>query len=227
MSADQRSTPSSDIERIGILGAGRVGTALARTLIDAGFSVSLAGSGDPGLVTMIAGIVAPGAEADWASDAAAGSDLVVLALPLHRLPTVNPALLDGRLVVDAMNYWPPVDGEITEFEGAADGTSVVVQRLLAGARVLKTFNHTGYHDLEPDRRPAGHVDRRAMAVAGDGEEDVAAVAAVIERIGYDAVPLDSLAAGRLLQPGEASFGARLTADEMSEALRLAPIAPTR
>ena len=215
---------SSPVERVAILGAGRVGTALARALVDAGYDVTIAGSGDPALVEMIVAVVAPGARAGWAADAVADADMVVLALPLHRLVTVDAALLRGRLVVDAMNYWPPVDGRIARFDDAPRGTSSVVQELFPDARVVKTLNHTGYHDLEPDRRPSGHPERRAMGVAGDGAADVAAAAEVIERIGYDAVRLDSLAAGRLLQPGEAPFGARLSAPEIDAATRHAPLA---
>jgi predicted dinucleotide-binding enzyme len=211
---------ASGIRRVAVLGAGRVGTAVARSLIDAGYDVRIAGSGDPALVGMIAAIMAPGARAAWAREAVRDADLVVLALPLHRLGTVDADSLAGRLVIDAMNYWPPVDGEVAEFRNARAGSSAVVQRLLPGARIVKTLNHTGYHDLEPDRRPPGHPERRGIAVAGDDPADVAAVGGVIERIGYDAVPLGSLAAGEQLEPGRPSFGTRLSADEIERVVAL-------
>ncbi|MCR2784776.1 MULTISPECIES: NAD(P)-binding domain-containing protein [unclassified Microbacterium] len=221
--ADERRAGASGIRRIAILGAGRVGTALARALVDAGYDVTISGSGDPALVEIIVSVVAPGARAAWAEESVSDADMVILALPLHRIKTVDATMLEGRLVVDAMNYWPPVDGQIAEFDGAVDGTSSVVQALLPGARVVKSFNHTGYHDLEPDRRPSRHPDRRAIAVAGDDVRDVAMVAQVIERIGYDAVQVDSLAAGRLLEPGEAPFGARLDAGALTDAAHGAPL----
>ncbi|KJQ56096.1 prephenate dehydrogenase [Microbacterium sp. SA39] len=202
------------INRVAILGAGRVGTSIARTLIDAGYNVTLAGSGDPENVEMIAAITAPGAAARWAREATADADLVVLALPLHRLPTVDTAMLADRLVIDAMNYWPPVDGTIAAFEDAATGSSVVVREMLQISRLVKTFNHTGYHDLEPDRRPSGHPERLGMAVAGDSPQDVAVVAELIDRIGYDPVALDRLELGWQLQPGNPLFGARPTADDI-------------
>ena len=118
------------IHRVAILGVGRVGTAIARTLVDARYEVSLAGSGNPANVEMIAAFTAPGTSARWAQDATADSDLVVLALPLHRLFSVEPAMLEGKLVIDAMNYWPPVDGTIDEFEGAPAGSSAVVREIL-------------------------------------------------------------------------------------------------
>ncbi len=212
MSGDAR------ISRVAVVGAGRVGTAVARTLVDAGYCVTLSGSGDPADLELLAAVVAPGAHVAWTADAVASADLVIVSIPLHRLPTLDPSLLHGKLVVDAMNYWPPVDGRLDEFEEAAGGSSVVVQRLLAGATVVKTFNHVGYHDLEVDRRPAGHPQRLGLAVAGDSPAAVASVAELIDRIGYDPVTLPSLTDGRSLQPGGVVFGARLTAAEITLAV---------
>lgn len=206
------------IDRVAILGAGRVGTSIARTLIDAEFEVALAGSGHPANVEMITAFTAPGAYARWAQDATADADLVILALPLHRLTTVDTSTLAGRLVIDAMNYWPPVDGNITEFENAPTGSSVVVRDLLGLPRLVKTFNHIGYHDLEPDRRPAGHHERLGMGVAGDDADEVGLVADVIDRIGYDPVRLNRLEHGQILQPGAPLFGARATAADIRQVI---------
>ncbi|PJJ70486.1 hypothetical protein CLV46_0007 [Diaminobutyricimonas aerilata] len=207
------------IQRIAVVGAGRVGTAVARTLVDAGYDVTLSGSGSPAEVEAFASIVAPGAQARWTAEAVTQADLVIVAVPLHRLASLAPAPFTGRVVVDAMNYWPPIDGELEEFDAAPDGTSRVVERLLAGSTIVKTLNHVGYHDLEVDRRALGHPQRLGLAVAGDDPSAVAIVAGVIERIGYDPVTLPSLADGRALQPGGPVFGARLTAAEISRALR--------
>lgn len=211
-------TGTGAIHRVAILGAGRVGTSIARTLIDAEYEVALAGSGHPANVEMIAAFTAPGASACWAHEATADADLVILALPLHRLSSVDPAGLAGRLVIDTMNYWPPVDGTIAAFEDATSGSSVVVRELLGISHLVKTFNHTGYHDLEPDRRPAGHPERLGMAVAGDRADDVAQVAELIDRIGYDPVTLDGLEHGLQLQPGSPLFGARPTAADIRRSM---------
>jgi len=87
------------------------------------------------------------------------------------------------------------------FEDRRHSSSEIVQRRLARSTVVKTLNHIGYHDMEDDRRPAGSPERRALGVAGDDRGAVEAVAEVIEVIGYDAVRLDSLSAGRVLEPG--------------------------
>ena len=205
-----------DTLHVAVIGAGKAGTAIARSLLDAGYRVSISASGDPSRLELMIDFVTPGAEPKWTHDAVADADLVVLALPLHRLKTIDPALLAGRVVVDTMNYWPPVDGEIPAFAAGTRPSSEVVQEMFPGAAVVKTFSHTGYHHLEPDRRPAGHPERRGLAVAGDQRDAVALVADVVDRIGYDPVLLDSLAGTAFLQPGGPAFGARLTAAELRE-----------
>jgi predicted dinucleotide-binding enzyme len=196
--------------RIAVLGAGHVGPVIARVAVEAGYDVSIAGSGDPARIELITQVMVPGAKALWAADAAADADLVVLAIPLHKFATFDPALVAGKLVVDTMNYWPPVDGVQNLFEDPLLTSSEIVQRRLSTATVVKTFNHLGYHELADDRRPPGDPDRRAMGVAGDDGTAVKTVAEVIDAIGYEPVLLDGLRAGRLLAPGGPAFGVPLT-----------------
>lgn len=209
----------SDALIAAVLGAGRVGTAIARALRDAGYRVTISASGDPARLASIARIIVPGVEPMWAGDAIARADVVVLSIPLHRATALQADAFAGKIVIDAMNYWPPVDGVIQAFEHAPRGTSGAVQDLLPGAQVVKTFNHTGYHDLEPDRRPPGHPERLALAVAGDSIRAVRAVSEIVHRVGYDPVPLFGVDRGRALQPGGDVFGARLNAERMVAALQ--------
>jgi hypothetical protein len=125
----------------------------------------------------------------------------------------------GKLVVDAMNYWPPVNGVQELFEDRRYSSSEIVQRRLARSTIVKTLNHIGYHEMEEDRRPAGSPERRALGVAGDDAGAVDAVADVIERIGYDPVRLYSLSAGRVLEPEGPVFGVPLHRTEFEAALR--------
>ena len=195
--------------RIAVFGAGHTGPVIARVAVEAGYPVSIAASGDPEKIELIATVLAPGAEPRWAADAAHDADIVVLAIPLHRFAAVDPSLLAGKLVVDTMNYWPPVDGVQHMFDDLTVGSSEVVAHRLAGSTIVKTLNHIGYHELDDHRRPAGAPQRRALGVAGDDPAAVDVVAELIERIGYDSVRLDTLRAGRLLQPGGPVFGVPL------------------
>ncbi len=204
--------------RVAVLGAGHVGPIIARVAAEAGYRVAIAHSGDPAEIALATSILSPGAEARWAADAIADADLVVLAIPLHRFAGLSPALVEGHLVVDTMNYWPPIDGTQPRFDDPRYGSSEIVQRRLAGASVVKTLNHIGYHEIEADRRDPDSAERRALGVAGDDPRTVAEVAEFVERIGYDAVELTPLRAGRLLQPGGPVFGAALRRAEFERAL---------
>jgi hypothetical protein len=93
-------------DRLAVLGAGHVGPVIARLAIAAGYLVAIATSGDPDDIALITELVIPGAQPRWASDAIADADVVVLAIPLHRFAELDPGLLAGKIVVDAMNYWP-------------------------------------------------------------------------------------------------------------------------
>lgn len=219
MSVTSASDRFPALPRIAVLGAGHVGPVIARVAIEAGFPVSIAASGDPAEIALIAQVLAPGADPRWAADAAGDADIVVLAIPLHKFVTMDPSLVAGKLVVDVMNYWPPVDGVQEMFEDQRYGSSEIVQHRLARSVVVKTLNHIGYHELDDERRPAGSPERRALGVAGDDPGAVEAVAEVIERIGYDAARLGSLSAGRLLEPGGPVFGASLGRAEFELALR--------
>jgi 8-hydroxy-5-deazaflavin:NADPH oxidoreductase len=203
---------------IAVLGAGHVGPVIARVAIAAGHPVSIAASGDPDDIALITQVLVPGAEPRWAADAVQRSDLVVLAIPLHRFATFDASLVAGKIVVDAMNYWPPIDGVQELFEDPRFGSSEIVAQKLSGSAVVKTLNQIGYHDLEDERRPAGSPDRRALGVAGDDTGAVDAVSEVIEHIGYDAVRLASLRAGRSLEPGGPVFGASLSRAEFEAAV---------
>lgn len=209
---------SSPVTTIAILGAGRVGTTLARVLANAGFDVRVAGPAGPEGIRLIVEVVAPGARALDASDAIDGADVVILAIPLHRLHTIDPALLDGRVVVDVMNYWPPIDGNLPEFDDAVSGTSTVVAQRLQGARIVKAFNHIGYHDIETDARPPGANDRRAIAVASDDRLASDMVMSMIDATGFDPVDAGPLERGRLLEAGGDVFGVRMGAEQLRSVL---------
>ncbi len=210
--------PPMGLRRIAVLGSGHVGPVIARLALDAGFEVAIAGSGDPEKIALMTQVVIPGAEPRWAAEAIQDAGLVVLAIPLHRFATLEPTLVAGKVVIDAMNYWPSADGVQAMFEGRRYSSSEIVQRRLDRSTVVKTLNHIGYQDLEDARRPAGSPERLAIGVAGDDTGAVDLVEQFIDRLGYQPVRLDSLSSGRLLEPGGPVFGAVLGRPEFELAV---------
>jgi predicted dinucleotide-binding enzyme len=202
---------------VGILGAGQVGTALARQALKAAYEVLVATTRPPAEIELLVEVMAPGAKAVPADVAARASDLVILAVPLAKYRQLDPECLSGKITIDVMNYWAPTDGTLAEFEGNVS-SSEVVQQYLRYTRLVRTLNHIGYHDVEEDALPAGHPERRALAVAGNDAEARATVAEFLDRLGYDAVDAGMLASARSFAIGTPIFEGHWQRDEMKRLL---------
>jgi predicted dinucleotide-binding enzyme len=209
----------TDDLRLGIVGAGKIGTAIARAAVAGGYDVAISGSGAAERIELIVDVLAPGAHAVTTEDVVRHADLIVLAVPMHRFRELPGDLFAGKILVDAMNYWEEVDGVDEELATAPMGTSIVVQQRFSSSRVVKSLNHLGYFTFEQRRRPPGVPGRLAMAAAGDDAVAVEAVMHLIDRLGFDAVDAGSLDAGLALQPGGPVFGISHRRDGLSVLLR--------
>jgi 8-hydroxy-5-deazaflavin:NADPH oxidoreductase len=203
---------------VAVLGVGRVGSAVARAAVNAGYDVHVAGSGPAEDIALLTEIVIPGARAMTAADAVREADIVVVAVPLSKHRSIDPTSLTGKIVIDAMNYWAPVDGVLEDFETGDASSSEIVARHFSGSRVVKTLNHIGYHDLEEHATPPGTPRRRALAVASDDEAAAAQVQAMIERFGFDALYSGPLRTGQAFEPGTAIFDGVLRREDLQAEL---------
>lgn len=200
---------------VGIIGAGKVGTVLARHAVAAGYRVLISGSGSPDDIALIVSVLAPGATPVTTVEAARAADIVILALPLGRFRELPVRELEGKLVIDAMNYWWETDGHSEELGGPAASTSELVQAHLAGAHVVKALNHMGYHDLDERGVPSGQPGRLAIAIAGD-RHATSQASAFIDSLGFDPLPIGDLSHGVRLQPFTEAFGAATDVSQLRE-----------
>jgi hypothetical protein len=183
--------------RLAVVGAGKIGTAVARAAVANGYDVAISGSGAPERIELIVDVLAPGAHAVTTDEVVRHAALIVLAVPMHRFRELPRDLFAGKILVDAMNYWEQIDGVDEELATAPTGTSVIVQQHFSSAQVVKSLNHLGYFMFSERRRPRGAPGRLALAAAGDDQDAVDS----------DSTPLTpghSLPASRYSQVGRCS-----------------------
>lgn len=186
--------------RIGIIGSGKIGATLAELLARFGHEVLIANSRGPESLREFAA-AHPGVRPSTVEQAAQGSELVVLAIPFGKVHDLPAQAFEGRIVVDANNYYPDRDGA---FDALLDGTtsSEILAAHLPGARVVKAFNTIYFEQLRGDGRPgAGEAQRRALPIAGDDPAAKQTVRDLIEQLGFAVVDTGGLADGRRQQPG--------------------------
>jgi 8-hydroxy-5-deazaflavin:NADPH oxidoreductase len=175
---------------VGIIGAGRLGQAMARTALRAGRSVLLANSRGPESLTSVVSSLGEGVSAGTADEAAA-ADIIVIAVPWDRVPAAVQGLeWNGQIVIDATNDWAADD-----LQGRT--SSELVADLVAGARVVKAANTIGAEVLGSDPQEAG--GRRVIFISGDDADAKADVVALFQDAGFAAIDLGDLATGGAMQ----------------------------
>lgn len=204
--------------RIGIIGAGRVGHALAVRCVAAGHDVAVANSRGPETLRDLEEALGDRARAATAEHAAQAGDVVVVAVPFGRYRELPTTGTDGKTVVDATNYFPQRDGNIPELDDDRTTSSELLQAHLAHSGVVKAFNTMPWTHLRDYARPRD-TTRYALPYAGDDKRARREASSLIDEIGFDAVYAGSLAdGGRRQQPGTAVFAVDLYADDLRATL---------
>ena len=201
---------------IGIIGAGNIGSALARQFAKAGHRVAIANSRGPETLADLVESIPGDIRATDAAGAAEFGDVVVETVPLKNVRDLPRDKLAGKVVIDTANYYPGRDGEI-DFGGAS--TSVWVAEQLGGPPVVKAFNTIYAHKLAgDDRADLPPEDRLVIPIAGDDEQAKATVAGLIEEIGFGPLDTGSLADSTGQEPGTPIYGNMITLREARELL---------
>jgi hypothetical protein len=209
-------THEIDDRRLGIVGAGKFGTTLARAAVAAGYDVAISGSGPADNIALTIDVLAPGAHAATTDEVVGHADVIVLAVPTHRFRELQSNLFAGKVLIDATNYWPPADGDDPELRDTPEGTSAVVQRHFPSARLVKSLNQLGYHQLEESQRPRGAPERIAIGAAGDDQLAVRTVMRLLDHLGFDAVDAGPLKSGVALEPDGSPIATTYTAEQLAK-----------
>lgn len=199
---------------IGLIGAGHIGSQLARLAVANGYDVVLSNSRGPETLAALGKELGPRARAATPSEAARAGDLVVVTVPLAAYRAVPVEPLAGKVVIDTNNYYPQRDGHIRELDEETTTTAELLQAHLPRSKVVKAFNHIYAADLTTQGQPRGTPNRRALAIAGDDAGAKATVSALVDRFGFDVVDLGPLKEGWRIQRDTPGYGPRRTADEL-------------
>lgn len=209
------------MKTIGLIGAGHIGSQLARLGVANGYNVVISNSRGPGTLAPLVAELGPRARAATPAEAAKAGDMVVVTIPLKNYRSVPVEPLAGKIVIDTNNYYPQRDGHISELDNESTTTSELLQAHLPASKVVKAFNHIHAAELTTDGRPPGTRNRRALVIAGDDRAAKAEVARLIDQFGFDTVDAGPLSEGWRIQRDTPGYGPRRTAEELRQDLAAA------
>ena len=206
---------------LGLIGAGRIGSQLARLAVAHGDDVVISNSRGPETLAPLVAELGPHARAATPAEAAAAGDAVVVTIPLRAIGTVPVEPLKGKVVVDTNNYYPQRDGHIAELDNESTTTAELLQRHLPQSKIVKAFNHIYAAELTTHGQPNGSPNRRALAIAGDDAAAKRTVTEMIDRFGFDVVDAGLLKEGWRIQRDTLGYGPRRNAEELRRDLAAA------
>lgn len=186
---------------LGIIGAGEVGSQIARAAIANGYTVVIANSRGPETLAGLIIELGSSARAATAAEAAAAGDFAVIAVPLKLINDMPAQELAGKIVLDTNNYMPGRDGHFSVVDSGEKTVHELRQEQLPRSKIVKAFTHIQAPTLFRFARPAGSVDRLALAVSSDHPEAVSLVTGLNDQFGYDSVDNSPLSESWRTGPG--------------------------
>jgi predicted dinucleotide-binding enzyme len=206
---------------IGLIGAGQIGSQVARLAVAHGYDVVISNSRGPETLATLANELGPKARAATPLEAAREGDIVVVTIPLRNIGRVPVEPLAGKLVIDTNNYYPQRDGQIPELDDESTTTSELLQAHLPASKVVKAFNHIYAAELTKHGQPAGSPNRRALVIAGDDLAAKKIVTEMLDAFGFDTVDAGPLKESWRIQRDTPGYGPRRNAEEMRKDLAAA------
>src|SRR5512143_2776181 len=209
------------MKTLGLIGAGHIGSQVARLAVAHGYGVVISNSRGPETLAALVKELGPSARAATAQEAAQVGDIVVVAVPLKNYREVPVEPLAGKIVIDTNNYYPQRDGHIPELDNESTTTAELLQAHLPTSKVVKAFNHIYAAELTTHGQPAGTPNRRALVIAGDDAGAKATVTKMLDQFGFDTVDAGPLREGWRIQRDTPGYGPRRTAAQLKKDLATA------
>jgi predicted dinucleotide-binding enzyme len=211
---------------IGIIGAGNVGNALATSMVKTGHVVKVANT--KGAESLKEFADQTGAQAVNLSEVAQGINVLIIAVPLHRIPDLEPLIKtvpSGVAIVDTSNYIPLLNGTIQEIEDGLAVSEWVAQQL--NVQVIKAFNNMTSYGMANNGKPKGIADRIALPVSGDDAERKKVIMELVDQLGFDAFDAGSFKESWRQDIGEPAYCTDASLQELPGLLAKADVAKAR
>ncbi|WP_104091049.1 NADPH-dependent F420 reductase [Arthrobacter sp. GMC3] len=207
---------------IGIIGAGHIGSQIARKAVQLGYDVVISNSRGPETLSELVAELGPNARAATAQEAAAAAEFAVVTVPFKHYLQVPAAPLAGKVVIDTNNYYWERDGRIPALDDGQATTSGLLQEHLKDSQVAKGFNHIGAPDITTTGTVSGTENRRALATASDHEEAASLVTRLYDEFGFDTVNIGPLSESWRVERDRPAYVVRQNAAELAANLAKAP-----
>jgi len=201
--------------KIGIIGAGHIGSNAAKLFTEAGHEVAIANSRGAETLADLVAELGEKARAVDVAEAASFGDVVFVSIPFGKYAELPSDSFEGKIVIDSNNYYPQRDGNFAELDEEKTTSSELLGNHLKGARIVKGFNTIWFEHLKSQgNKSLPPADRRVIFIAGDDSGAKETVAKLIEEIGFAAVDTGFLhEGGKSQQPGTPIYNNDLTGRE--------------